>query len=71
MSKRADWWYSPDERTGFSWRDVVGYDWHPANGGTALSDYIYVYLGSGILRISGANATAVHAELITRKAKSL
>ena len=68
MSKRTDWWYSGDGHTGFCWASVVGYDWHAAG---QFPEYIYVYLGSGILRVHGAEAAAVYAEFQERKGKRL
>lgn len=71
MSARKDWWYSADDRIGFNWKAVVGYDWHPANGSTALNDSIYVYTSGGILRIGGGDAAAVYEQLKAKGAKSL
>ena len=71
MSARTGWWYSSDDRIGFCWKAVIGYDWKAANGGTALRDTLYVYLGSGILRVEGGEAAAVYGELRAKGAKAL
>jgi hypothetical protein len=70
MSKNKEttnWWFSPDNRRGFNWDEVVGYDYR--QGGKSIGfaqSQLYIYLKSAILTLHALEADAVFAQIKDR-----
>lgn len=62
--RRARWWYSADEKRGFAWASVVGYDYRQGGSAGFVSSVLYVYLSGGIAILNGKEADTVHPELV-------
>lgn len=60
---KNEWWFSRDERKGFNWASVCGYDYHAQNGASALQATIYVYVESGIVRVTGDEAVTLFDQM--------
>lgn len=67
---KTGWWFSRDELIGFNWGAVIGYDFKAVGKTGYETATLYVYLGSGILRVNGTEAEALVEELKGR-AKAL
>lgn len=63
-SRRTRWWYSADEKRGFAWASVVGYDYRQGGSAGFTQSVLYVYLGGGIVLLNGKEADAVYPELV-------
>jgi len=64
--RRPRWWYSADERRGFCWAEVVGYDYKQSGSSGFTASALYVYLKSAIFHLVGSEADTVYAELKKR-----
>ena len=63
-SRRARWWYSADEKRGFAWASVVGWDYRRAGSAGFDKSVLYVYLQSALLHLHGTEADSVYAEVV-------
>lgn len=69
MSKKTDWWYSTDERRGFCFGAVKGFDYEqPQQIGGGLGATLYLYLDGGLMHLTGNEADTVY-QLVKGKAK--
>lgn len=62
--RRARWWYSADEKRGFAWASVVGYDYRKGGQAGFTTSVLYLYLSSALLHLHGAEADSVYAEVV-------
>ncbi len=70
ISTKRGWWFSNDEKRGFAWSEVKGFKYHDANSlGSGCQSTIYVYLGGGIVHLSGSEADQVYQQLTDVKKK--
>lgn len=55
---KTNWWYSLDEKRGFCWDEVIGYDYkEPSNEGGKPA--LYLYLKAGIYHLVAEEAKAI------------
>lgn len=64
--RRPKWWYSADEKRGFAWVSVVGYDYRSADQSGLGKATLYVYLTGALLSLHGGEADTVYQELKKR-----
>ena len=67
---KRGWWFSNDDKRGFAWSEVAGFMYHEAGSLGVAKSTLYLYLRSGIMNLSGAEADDVYGQIEKGKGKS-
>lgn len=68
LPRPKGWWFSSDEKRGFSWSAVVGHDYKAGGVGGFATSALYLYLGGALVHLTGTEADEVF-KLIPTKVK--